>query len=339
MYHFLYPLLRPVLFQFDPEQAHHLSLKTLDKMSQTSFAPLLKQKIESRPRTVWGLRFKNPVGLAAGLDKNADCLSIWEYLGFGFVEVGTVTPKAQAGNPKPRLFRLSDAKAIINRMGFNSKGADYVVERLSAYQGKLPVGVNIGKNKDTPLENSLDDYSAVLTKTFPFADYICVNISSPNTPALRELQFGEHLVHLLSGLRLKHQQLCQTYHRKTPLLVKISPDLTQREIESICDTVLSTQMDGVVATNTTVSREGVARLKFSDEQGGLSGQPLLSASTAVLAQFSQHVHGKVPLVGVGGVNSAANAQEKFAAGASLVQLYTGFIYQGPSLVRKICSVL
>lgn len=336
----LYPIIRPFLFQIDPEKAHDLTLSFLQKIQSSSVGKrFIEQKVKKKPCEVFGISFANPIGLAAGLDKNADYLDIWQSLGFGFAEIGTVTPQPQAGNPKPRLFRIPDAQALINRMGFNSKGVDYVLENLKSYQGEMPVGVNIGKNKSTSLEKSLDDYLYVLKRVFLYADYICINISSPNTPDLRTLQFGEYLIHLLNGIKKEQEHLCQIHKKYVPILVKISPDLNDTEVDSIADTMLSTKMDGLIATNTTTGRKLIKHQTYAQEVGGLSGRPLNYGSTQTIQQFSRKFQGRMPIIGVGGIDSVVSAQEKIQAGASLLQLYTGFVYQGPGLIKKICQYL
>ncbi|MCX7122305.1 MAG: quinone-dependent dihydroorotate dehydrogenase [Gammaproteobacteria bacterium] len=310
-----YRLIRPLLFCLSPETAHHWTLTAL------KYWPF-SHRIPDAPKTLWGLAFKNPIGVAAGLDKNGEYIDALAKLGFGFIEIGTTTPQPQPGNPKPRLFRLPQSRAIINRMGFNNQGIDALISNIKKAKYKGILGINIGKNASTPIENALDDYLICLKKAYPYASYITINISSPNTAGLRDLQHGEFLNHLLSGLKAEQGRLAEQYARYLPLLVKISPDLTETEIQDLAATLLRHQIDGVIATNTTISREGVN----SQENGGLSGAPLTTRSTQILHLLHQALQGKIPLIGVGGIMNAADAQAKFAAGADLIQLYTGLIY-------------
>ena len=286
-----------------------------------------------------GIKFPNPVGLAAGLDKNGECIDAFAAMGFGFVEVGTVTPKPQPGNDKPRIFRLPQANAVINRMGFNNKGVDYLVDQVRAAKFNGVLGINIGKNKATPEENAKDDYIHCMRKVYDFATYITVNISSPNTPGLRSLQYGEALDELLSALKAEQKILNEKFDKYVPLAVKIAPDLNEEEVNSIANSLISNEIDGVIATNTTLSREGVEGLEHGNEQGGLSGAPVKDKSTAVIKLLAKALDNKLPIIGVGGIASSDDANEKLAAGASLVQVYTGFIYQGPELVKDIVNGL
>lgn len=319
----MYQRLRPVLFSLNPECAHHLSLRVLHYLPRFLFP-----KTKSDPVELMGLQFPNRVGLAAGLDKNADHISALAKLGFGFIEVGTVTPRAQDGNPKPRLFRFPKHNALINRMGFNNKGLAHLVSRLQKVKFQGVLGVNIGKNKDTPLEQAEQDYLQCLEAVFPYADYVTVNLSSPNTPGLRELQHGAYLDNLLSVLKQKQQALQAEYERSVPLLVKIAPDLTTAELSETANALLAHQIEGVIATNTTIDKSAVG----SEEAGGLSGQPLLAKSNAILSELHQLLQGKMPIIAVGGIQSPKDAAEKKALGADLVQVYTGLIFQGPGLV-------
>ena len=286
-----------------------------------------------------GIEFPNRVGLAAGLDKNGEHIDALAACGFGFVEIGTVTPKPQPGNDKPRLFRLVQDRAIINRMGFNNHGVDYLVERVQRSQRNCVLGINIGKNKLTPNEHAVDDYVACLQKVYPHADYVVVNISSPNTPGLRELQHGDALRSLLLALKQEQSKLQRQHTRYVPLLVKIAPDLSDTEIESLAAIFIELGVDGVIATNTTNARTGLTHSELATEQGGLSGQPLTAQADHVLAVLVKALQGKLPVIAVGGVMSVAEAQRKLALGAELVQVYTGFIYQGPALVAAIASAL
>lgn len=335
----LYELIRPMLFRFDPETAHHLGLNSLKLAARLGPLNPLGQTLPARPRTVMGLEFPNAVGLAAGMDKNGDCIEGMAALGFGFLEIGTVTPKPQPGNPKPRLFRLVEQQALINRLGFNNKGVDYLVERVKARHSRLLLGINIGKNLTTAVENALDDYLIGLRKVYAFADYITVNISSPNTPGLRKLQTAEYLGELLGGLALERAKLEQEHGKRVPLAVKIAPDLEQQEIAPLVEQLVRTKADAVIATNTTLSRAGVEASPFANEAGGLSGRPLLARSTETVARLAEILQGELPIIACGGIFSAEDAKAKIEAGASLVQIYSGFIYRGPALVKEIAENL
>ena len=334
-----YPAIRKVLFQFDAETIHELTIKGLKNTGKSPLNVFYKQQVQDKPVTVMGIKFPNPLGLAAGLDKNGECINAFAAMGFGFVEVGTVTPRPQPGNDKPRIFRLPEANAIINRMGFNNKGVDYLVSQVQAANFKGVLGINIGKNKDTPEENAKDDYLHCMRKVYDLATYITVNISSPNTPGLRSLQYGDALNDLLSALKAEQKILTDKYGNYIPLTVKIAPDLNEDEVKSIAKSLIDNGIDGVIATNTTLSREGVEGLEFGGEQGGLSGQPVKDKSTQVIKILSEALDNKLPIIGVGGIASSDDANEKLAAGASLVQVYTGFIYQGPPLVKDIVNGL
>jgi len=334
-----YPAIRKVLFQFDAETIHELTIKGLKSTGSTPLNVFYKQRVTNNPVKVMGIEFPNPLGLAAGLDKNGECINAFAAMGFGFVEVGTVTPRPQPGNDKPRMFRLPEANAIINRMGFNNKGVDYLVSqvRASKFQGVL--GINIGKNKDTPEENAKDDYIHCMRKVYDFATYITVNISSPNTPGLRSLQYGDALNELLSVLKIEQEKLAKQYGKYVPIAVKIAPDLNEEEVNSIAQCLIDNHIDGVIATNTTLSRVGVEKLEHGDEQGGLSGVPVKDKSTTVIRTLAKALDNKLPIIGVGGIASSSDANEKLSAGASLVQVYTGFIYQGPPLIKEIVNGL
>ncbi|MDO6446032.1 quinone-dependent dihydroorotate dehydrogenase [Colwellia sp. 1_MG-2023] len=334
-----YSAIRKVFFQFDPETIHELTIKSLKTTGATPLNFPYKQTIASKPKQVMGIHFPNPCGLAAGLDKNGECIRAFDDMGFGFIEIGTVTPRPQPGNDKPRIFRLPEADAVINRMGFNNKGVDYLVSQVRKAKFKGILGINIGKNKDTPDENAKDDYIYCMRKVYNFATYITVNISSPNTPGLRSLQYGEALNELLSALKEEQTSLAQQYDKYVPIAVKIAPDLTEPEILSIAECLIANNIDGVIATNTTLSREGVENLEFGQEQGGLSGQPVKDKSTEVIKFLAKALDDKLPIIGVGGIASGADAKEKVAAGAALVQIYTGFIYQGPELIKDIVRAL
>jgi dihydroorotate dehydrogenase len=338
----LYPLLRPLLFTFDSERAHHLAIDALKVVQATT--PALSPPSDTRlSQTLWGLQFPNPVGLAAGYDKNAAVPLAWSALGFGFAELGTITAKAQPGNPRPRIFRLPQDAALINRMGFNNDGATAVAQRLIRIlpphrSHPIPLGFNIGKSKVTPLEEAADDYVESLERLFPFADYLVVNVSSPNTPELRKLQEPDRLGRLLETLQVRSQQLAAQAHQAAkPLLVKIAPDLSNEELVELARVVLAVGVSGLIATNTTLARAGL-RSSIS-EDGGLSGKPLATRATEVLRVLFRAVEGNLPLIGVGGIFSAEDAYARIRAGASLVQLYTGLIYEGPLLARRIVQRL
>ncbi len=321
----------------EAEKAHNLSLSLLQKSLRGPLGTYFQQRVPDNPVTVMGLNFKNPVGLAAGMDKNADCLQGLGNLGFGFIEIGTVTPRPQPGNEKPRLFRLTDKSAIINRMGFNNKGVDHLVNQVKQHPYGGILGINIGKNKDTPLHAANGDYLNCLEKVYPYADYISINISSPNTKGLRELQHGSMLESLFSALKHEQSDLTQLHGRYVPIAVKVAPDLNDEEVEEFAQCVIQHEIDCVIATNTSNDRNGVEGCKHGLETGGLSGAPLMHKSTHVLSQLGTTLADRVPIIGVGGINTAEDAQAKIDAGASLVQLYTGFIYHGPNLIKEIST--
>ncbi len=327
----LYALARPLLFALDPETAHSLALRF------SGIAGLLAAKPPACPVRVMGLDFPNPVGLAAGLDKHAEHVEALVSLGFGFLELGGVTPRPQPGNPRPRLFRIPQANAIINRYGLNSVGVEEFISNLSRSAKKCVVGVNIGKNKDTPNDKAADDYEICLEKLYPLADYVALNISSPNTVGLRDLQGAEFLENLIKRVKQKREQLRQKHGRNVAIALKIAPDLDDAQIRDIATVARREGIDGLVATNTTVTREGVSGLSHADEQGGLSGAPLRERSTHVLRILSKELKNEIPLIGVGGILSGADAAEKLDAGASLVQIYSGLIYRGPELVSECVS--
>ena len=338
----MYSLVKSWLFKQDAERSHDLALGMLQRFSRTPLALFWRQRVPSRPVTVMGITFDNPVGLAAGLDKNARCIHAFSQMGFGFIEVGTVTPKPQPGNPKPRLFRLTRDQAIINRMGFNNDGVEALVEQVKATRSKGfggVLGINIGKNKTTEEADALDDYCQCLDKVYPWADYVTINISSPNTPGLRNFQHGDALDNLLSGLKQRQAELTEQHGQYVPLVVKIAPDLSASEISTMAAAFNRTGIDGVIATNTTLSRDGLQDQTLAGEAGGLSGHPVRLPSTKVIKTLRQHLDQHIPIIGVGGIDSAESAQEKLSAGASLVQVYTGFIYQGPKLVKNIVQAL
>jgi len=316
-----------------PETAHTVSLNLLDMANKLGLLKLFLGKPVEAPVTVMGLKFLNPIGLAAGLDKNGEHIDALAACGFGFVEIGTVTPVAQPGNPKPRLFRLEADEAIINRMGFNNLGVANLVNNVKRSQRRCVLGINIGKNKDTPNEQAVDDYLSALSQVYQYADYVTINISSPNTPGLRDLQHGEELEKLLSSLKQEQSRLESVHDKYVPLAVKIAPDLEKQEVVELAQTFLKLGIDGVIATNTTNSRNGLHDQKQAVEQGGLSGRPLTEMSNLVLEWLVTELQGKIPVIAAGGIFSASDAKKKMGAGAALVQVYTGFIYQGPRLVR------
>ena len=330
----LYPFLRSMLFKLSPETAHELTLEGLQAMSRMGIAGLMNQNIPYSPVDVMGLEFSNPVGLAAGLDKNGECIDGLAALGFGFIEIGTVTPRPQPGNPKPRLFRLPEVQGVINRMGFNNKGVDYLVEQVkkSKYDGIL--GINIGKNFDTPVENATSDYITCMQKVYDHASYITVNISSPNTPGLRDLQQGDSLESLIIAVKEEQSKLSGKTNRYVPVAVKIAPDMDDQGIEWVAETLKKHEVDGVIATNTTISRDLVKGLPYGDEQGGLSGAPVFASSTEVTRKLADKLDGALPIIGVGGITDKQSAADKIQAGSNLVQIYSGFIYEGPKLIRE-----
>lgn len=335
----LYRIAREFFFMQDPEVVHEMTIKGLKLTGSTPISCLYSQKLPSKPVTVMGLKFPNPVGLAAGLDKNGECIDAFAAMGFGFIEVGTVTPLPQAGNEKPRIFRITEAEAIINRMGFNNAGVDALVENVKNAQYKGILGINIGKNKDTPIEKGNDDYLICMDKVYQHASYITINISSPNTPGLRTLQYGEALDSLLSCLKERQSELTKTHEKYVPLAVKIAPDLTDDELAQVAESLVKYKMDGVIATNTTLDRTLVHDMPHACEAGGLSGRPVQHASTEIVRKLAVLLDGQLPIIGVGGIDSVVSAKEKFVAGAELVQVYSGFIYKGPKLVKKIVKSL
>ncbi|SQD77213.1 quinone-dependent dihydroorotate dehydrogenase [Moritella yayanosii] len=335
----LYRILREFLFMQDPEVVHEMTIKGLKLTGSTPLSCLYTQKLPSKPVTVMGLTFDNPVGLAAGMDKNGESIDAFAAMGFGFIEVGTVTPLPQSGNEKPRIFRITQAEAIINRMGFNNAGVDALVENVKKSNYKGILGINIGKNKDTPIEKGNEDYLICMDKVYQYASYITINISSPNTPGLRTLQYGEALDGLLSCLKKRQAELTKTHEKYVPLAVKIAPDLTDEELAQVAKSLVKYKMDGVIATNTTLDRTLVHDMSHASEAGGLSGRPLQHASTEIVRKLAVLLDGQLPIIGVGGIDSVVAAKEKFVAGAELVQVYSGFIYKGPKLVKNIVKSL
>ncbi|HBH4222098.1 TPA: quinone-dependent dihydroorotate dehydrogenase [Escherichia coli] len=332
-----YPFVRKALFQLDPERAHEFTFQQLRRITGTPFEALVRQKVPAKPVNCMGLTFKNPLGLAAGLDKDGECIDALGAMGFGSIEIGTVTPRPQPGNDKPRLFRLVDAEGLINRMGFNNLGVDSLIENVKKahYDGVL--GINIGKNKDTPVEQGKDDYLICMDKIYPYAGYIAINISSPNTPGLRTLQYGEALDDLLIAIKNKQNDLQKIHQKYVPIAVKIAPDLSEEELIQVADSLVRHNIDGVIATNTTLDRSLVQGMKNCDQTGGLSGRPLQLKSTEIIRRLSQELNGRLPIIGVGGIDSVIAAREKIAAGATLVQIYSGFIFKGPPLIKEIVS--
>lgn len=338
----LYSLVRPALFAMDPENAHHLTLPALQRASKLGLSGILGKPAEDA-RTVMGIRFPNPVGLAAGLDKDGAYIDGLASMGFGSIEIGTVTPRAQAGNPKPRMFRLPQAEAIINRMGFNNGGVDAFVKNVQSsrfYQDKQGVlGLNIGKNADTPIEKAAEDYLHCLAKVYPYASYVTVNISSPNTKNLRQLQGATELDALLLQLKDAQQRLADEHKRYVPVALKIAPDIDAEQIKTIAEALMRHRIDGVIATNTTITRDAVQGLPHAEETGGLSGKPVFELSNRVIRALKAELGNELPIIGVGGIFSGSDAASKMQAGATLVQLYSGLIYQGPSLVKECADAL
>lgn len=337
-----YSFLRPWLFCLDPEQAHNLTLSNLDRAQRWGLLQRFITKPLADPRTLCGIQFPNPVGLAAGLDKDGKHIDSLATLGFGYLEIGTVTPRPQAGNPKPRMFRLSEAQALINRMGFNNDGVDACVARVRRsqfWQNGGVLGMNIGKNASTPIEEASKDYVAAMEAVYDVASYITVNISSPNTQHLRSLQSEEMLRELLRELHEERKKLSDRYGVRKPLFLKIAPDLDQGDIHLIADLLLEFEIDAVIATNTTISRDAVAGIEHSTEAGGLSGAPLREASCLVIETLKARLGNAIPIIGVGGILSGADAREKILAGASLIQLYSGLIFRGPELINECAKAL
>ena len=334
-----YQALSKLLFLLPAEFSHHLALQSMHWLQYLNLSALLRPERVHDPVTVMGITFPNRVGLAAGLDKNARAIDGLGAMGFGFLEVGTVTPRPQRGNPKPRLFRLGARDAIINRMGFNNLGVDAMVKRIQRSHFEGILGINIGKNATTPVDNSLADYCVCLRKIYPLAGYIAVNVSSPNTRGLRALQHGDEFTKLLAGLKEEHQRLQEKYRRHVPLVVKIAPDMADAAVIEIANRLLQFELDGIIVTNTTLARDEVAGLRHATESGGLSGAPLKSPSNHVLSIVASEVGGKMSIIGVGGIMDGQDALDKINLGADLVQIYTGFIYRGPQLIRDAALAL
>jgi dihydroorotate dehydrogenase len=334
----MYPLLRPLIFTLDPETAHHASLEALQAAHRLGLSALCARHPVAKPRTVMGLTFPNPVGLAAGMDKDGMYIDALATMGFGFIEIGTTTPRPQPGNPRPRMFRLPEVQGIINRLGFNNHGVDALLANVqrSKYHNDPSriLGINIGKNFDTPIEKAAEDYLICLRKVYAHASYVTINISSPNTQNLRQLQGSDELDALLTQLKAEQTRLAEQHGRYVPLAVKIAPDLEPEQIQQVASQLMRHQIDGVIATNTTLSRQGVEHLPHGKEAGGLSGAPLRDRSTAIIRELARVLQGALPIIGVGGILSGADAVEKMRAGASLVQMYSGLVYRGPELVTE-----
>lgn len=333
----VYELIRPLVFKIDPEQAHHLALNALKHAQKLGLLPIVPADV--RPTKLMGLDLPNPVGLAAGLDKNGECIQGLAALGFGFVEIGTVTPRPQDGNPKPRLFRVPEHQGVINRMGFNNLGIDNLIANVQKAEFIGVLGINIGKNATTPIEQAADDYLICLEKAYAHASYITVNISSPNTKNLRDLQQGDELTKLLSSLKNRQAQLHTQHGKYVPLAVKIAPDLDAQQIDEIAQIVLQTEIDGVIATNTTIDKSALGASPLAQEQGGLSGAPVREKSNAVLSALVAQLGGKVPVIGAGGILSGSHAKEKLDLGATAVQVYSGMVYRGTDLVRECLNAV
>ena len=335
----MYEHLRKVLFALDPERSHHISMDAIGAAERLGLMSLFAKEVPDDPVELMGLTLPNPVGLAAGLDKNAQAFNGLGALGFGFVEVGTVTPRPQPGNPQPRLFRIPDAEAIINRMGFNNLGVDYLVERVKHRRYSGVLGINVGKNFDTPVEKAADDYCLCMEKVYAYADYITANVSSPNTKGLRDLQFGDSLNALLAALKQKQKELADEHDRYVPLAVKIAPDMDEEAIKHVAQSLREYDIDGVIATNTTIDKSSVKGFTHGDEEGGLSGRPLTERSTEVIRQLSDALDGAIPIIGVGGIFDGESAADKIRAGATAVQIYSGFIYRGPAVIREAAAAI
>lgn len=339
MGYFMYSLARKLLFTLSGEAAHQIALEGLDAAARLRLLkPFVAAKLQA-PVKVMGLEFPNAVGLAAGLDKNADHLYSLDQLGFGFIEVGTVTPRPQPGNPSPRMFRIPEQEAIINRMGFNNKGLDYLLAQVKKQPISGVLGINLGKNLTTPVEEAVNDYLLGLEGVYEYADYVTVNISSPNTPGLRNLQYGEALKDLLLPLKEAQTRLADQHQRYVPLAVKVAPDMNEEELQSLAATLRELKLDAVIATNTTLDKTAVEGLRYGAEAGGLSGRPLTEKACEITRQLANALEGDLPIIGVGGIFSAQDAVDRIAAGASLIQLYTGFIYRGPSLISECAEAI
>jgi dihydroorotate dehydrogenase len=335
----MYSIIQKLMFTQDAEWSHDFTINWLKRTQNNLLNCVYKQNLPDKPVEAFGLTFKNPVGLAAGLDKNGECIDAFAAMGFGFIEIGTVTPKPQPGNDKPRMYRLPKGEAIINRMGFNNKGVDNLIENVKQAKYKGILGINIGKNKDTPDELALNDYLICLRKVYNYASYVTVNISSPNTPGLRNLQHGQALDELLIGLKNEQKLLQIQFAKYVPILVKIAPDLTDQEIVDMSNSLINAEIDGVIATNTTLDRSEVLGQQYADEMGGLSGAVLAAKSQAVTEKLVEVIAGRLTVIGVGGIHSSASAKARIDAGSTLIQLYTSLIYQGPKVIKEIVNAI
>lgn len=331
----LYPLIRPLLFSLESERAHGLTLGLAKRLQSLGLWGALQEPLVGTEVELWGLKFRNRLGLAAGFDKNGDYLDVLSALGFGHIELGTVTPRPQVGNPQPRLFRLVPERGLINRMGFNNKGVEHLVANLKKPRSLLVVGANIGKNADTPLEKAKDDYLAAYLQVYPYADYVAVNVSSPNTQGLRDLQTKENLQQIIEPILEARSRLAREFGKLKPLLCKFAPDLSDEELSATAEAVIELKIDGAILTNTTLSRDTVPNSPLKEEKGGLSGAPLTRRSLDVFRKFSSQINGRIPLIGVGGIMNPQDALNLLNSGASLLQLYSGLVYSGPRLVREI----
>lgn len=336
MNNILFKLYQKIAFLGDAEKVHNISLPILEFIYKSYFGKVFHKKIISKKTEQFDISFDNPVGLAAGFDKNADYLNFLSNIGFGFIEVGTLTPKAQLGNPKPRIFRVINEEAIINHLGFNNKGIDYGINQIKKFNRNIPIGINIGKNATTDIKNAFRDYEYCLRKSYSIADYITLNISSPNTKNLRDLQTGEKMDSFLDSIKILHNNLKKVYKKHTPLVVKIAPDIEEETLLELLNLVNGYDIDGVICTNTTIDKSDLDD-KYKNIQGGLSGKPLYKKSNIVLKNVKKHLNDNKTIIGVGGVDSASSANEKFKLGADLIQLYTGLVYKGPNLIKNILS--
>ncbi len=336
---FTYPIARTALFRLNPELAHDVALGSLKKAERLGLLRLIAPCVIDRPVDVMGLRFKNPCGLSAGLDKNGDYIDALGKLGFGFIEIGTITPLPQDGNPKPRMFRLPAQQALINRLGFNNKGVEYLVDRVKNRRWRGILGINIGKNKNTPNERAIDDYITCLRQVYSHADYITVNISSPNTEGLRALQHGEALSQLITDLKSEQEDLAAQHNKAVPMAIKLAPDLDPEAVSTIAAVLNQLGVDAVIAGNTTITRPGLEGSKYQEESGGLSGAPLKSLADQTFASLRAELDDRIPMIGVGGITRGQDAVDKVALGADLVQVYTGFIYHGPQLIADVVDAL
>ncbi len=336
MNNILFKLYQKIAFLGDAEKVHNISLPILEFIYKSYFGKVFHKKIINKKTKQFDVSFDNPVGLAAGFDKNADYLNFLSNIGFGFIEVGTLTPKPQPGNPKPRVFRIIDEQAIINHLGFNNKGIDYAINQIKKFNKNIPIGINIGKNATTDIKDAFRDYEYCLRKSYSVADYITLNISSPNTKNLRDLQSANNMDSFLNSIKILHNNLKKVYKKHTPLVVKIAPDIEEEPLNDLLNLVNSYDIDGIICTNTTIDKTDLDH-KFKNIQGGLSGKPLYEKSNIVLKNVKKHLNNDITIIGVGGIDSASSANEKFKLGADLVQLYTGLVYKGPNLIKNILN--